>query len=208
MSDFEGLFALFGLMFGLIVAELSLKMADAIDAHRERPVGVLTPALAFLVLTDVTSFWMFLWAARGVLTVNWHTVFGGVLLAIIYFLAASLTFPRTRRDWAHLDDHYWSRKRLVVAGILVVNLAVVATMLTRAIPAWNDWWFYFYFPGYLFALAGLIVSRTRRWNLIFLTGAIGINLISGSDLVPGSHWGQQIGLTFQPHADGSSPRSE
>jgi hypothetical protein len=196
MSDFEGLFALFGLMFGLIVAELSLKMADAIDSHRERPIGILTPALAFLVLTDVTGFWMFLWAARNVLKVNWHTVFGGVLLAIIYFLAASLTFPRTNRDWDHLDQHYWSRKRLVVAGILIVNLAADATMLTRAIPAWNDWWFYFYFPAYLIALAGLAVSRTRRWNLIFLTWAIGINLVSGSDLVPGSHWGQQIGLTY------------
>jgi hypothetical protein len=60
MSDFEGLFALFGLLFGLIVAELALKMADAIDSHRERPIGILTPALAFLVLTDVTSFWLFI----------------------------------------------------------------------------------------------------------------------------------------------------
>src|SRR3954464_8365924 len=60
MSDFEGLFALFGLMFGLIVAELSLKMADAIDSSHERPIGILTPALALLVLTDVTSFWLHL----------------------------------------------------------------------------------------------------------------------------------------------------
>ncbi len=34
MNDFEGLFGLFGIMFGLIVAELSLKMADAIDYTR------------------------------------------------------------------------------------------------------------------------------------------------------------------------------
>lgn len=63
MSDFEGLFGLFSLLFGLIVAELAIKFADAIDSHRERPIGILTPALAFLVLTDVTSFWLFLWAA-------------------------------------------------------------------------------------------------------------------------------------------------
>jgi len=50
-------------MFGLIVAELAIKFADAIDSHRERPVGILTPALALLVLTDVTSFWLFIWTA-------------------------------------------------------------------------------------------------------------------------------------------------
>ncbi len=99
MNDFEGLFALFGIMFGLIVAELSLKMADAIDSHCEQPIGIFTPALAFLVLTDVTSFWLFIWAARNVLKVNWHTVFAGVLLAIVYFLAASLVFPRAKRSW-------------------------------------------------------------------------------------------------------------
>jgi hypothetical protein len=65
MSDFEFLFALFGLLFGLIVAELSLKFADAIDSNRECPIGILTPALAFLLLTDVTSFWLLIWAARG-----------------------------------------------------------------------------------------------------------------------------------------------
>jgi hypothetical protein len=196
MSDFEGLFALFGLMFGLIVAELSLKMADAIDAHRERPIGILTPALAFLVLTDVTSFWLFIWAGRNALKVNWHTVFGGVLLAIVYFLAASLVFPRTNRSWTHLDDHYWSRKRLVAGGILVANLAIDGEMLTRAIPAWNDWLFYFYYVGYLIAVIGLIVSRSRRLDLVFLCWAIAINVGAGSDLLPSSRWGQQIGLSF------------
>lgn len=196
MSDFEGLFALFSVMFGLIVAELSIKMADAIDSHRERPIGFLTPALAFLVLTDVTSFWLFIWAARNALKVNWHTVFAGVLIAVVYFLAASLVFPRTKRDWEHLDDHYWSRKRVVVAGMLFGNLALDGYMLTRAIPHWDDWWFYLYFPGYLVALVALLFTRSQRWDVMLLSWAIFNNLLGGSDLLPGSHWGAQIGLTF------------
>ena len=89
MSDFEFLFALFGLLFGLIVAEVSLKFADAIEAHRVRPIGILTPALALLILTDLTNFWLFLWGSRTVLVVSWRIVFAGVFLAMIYFLAAS-----------------------------------------------------------------------------------------------------------------------
>ena len=37
MSDFEEIFGLLSLMFGLIVAELAIKFADAIDSHGERP---------------------------------------------------------------------------------------------------------------------------------------------------------------------------
>jgi hypothetical protein len=203
MSDFEGLFGLFALMFGLIVAELALKFADAIDSNRERPMGILTPALAFLVLTDVTSFWVFIWACRNVLKVNWHTVFGGVLLAIIYFLAASLVFPRTNGGWTHLDHHYWSRKRLVAGGMLFANVAIIGMMLTRVIPAWNDWWFYFYFGGYLVALAGLVLSRCRRLDYIFLTWAIAINLLAGSNLLPNSQFGKKIGLSFSTEQQGT-----
>ena len=197
MSDFEFLFALFGLLFGLIVAELSLKFADAIDSNHERPMGILTPALAFLVLTDLTNFWLYIWGARNVLRVTWHTVLGGVLFAFVYFLAASLVFPRTNREWSHLDDHYWSRKRIVAGVIFFVNLVVDGLLLTRATPAWNDWWFYFYFGTYIVALAGLTVSRSRRLDLIFLAVAIGNNLASGSDLFPHSQFAHEVGIV--PH---------
>ncbi|HSC19760.1 MAG TPA: hypothetical protein VLC74_12695 [Rhizomicrobium sp.] len=196
MTDFEGLFGLFGLMFGLIVAELAFKFADAIDSNRERPMGILTPALAFLVLTDVTSFWLFIWSARNALTVNWHTVFIGVLVALVYFLAATLVFPRKERGWAHLDDHYWSRKRLVAGGILLANAVVAGMLLTRAIPAWNDWLFYFYFVGYYVAIAGLIVSRSRRVDYVLLAWAISINLLAGLGPLPNSEWGKAVGLSF------------
>lgn len=201
MSDFEYLFALFGLLFGLIVAELSLKLADAIEANRERPMGILTPALAFLVITDLCNFWLFLWGSRGVLVVSWRTVFAGVLLAMIYFLAASLAFPRGTTRCAHLDENYWARKRMVAAGILFVNLVVTGALLTRATPAWDDWWFYFYFPSYLLALGGLTVSRSRRLDVVCLAWALTVNLMGGSDLVH-SEFGRATGIV--PTAAGPS----
>ena len=194
MTDFEFLMALFGLLYALIVAELALKFADAIDLHSERPMGVLTPGLAFLFLTDVTGFWLFVWAARGMLTVAWHTVFSGVFLAMLYLIAASLVFPRDKRAWAHLDEHYWTRKRFVAGAMLTVNLVVDAALLTRRLPAWNDWWFYFYFPGYAAALAGLVLSRSRRLDLLFLTWASFVNLSAGFDLLPNSQFGLFSGL--------------
>ena len=202
MGDFEFLFALFGLLFGLIVAELSIKFADAIDSNHRRPIGILTPALAFLLLTDVTSFWLFIWAVRSVLTVSWPSVFSGVLLAMLYFVAASLVFPRTNRNRTPLDEHYWSRKRVVAAVMLFVNVVATGGMLTRATPAWDDWWFYFYFPSYFLALAGLTCSRSRRLDLFFLAWAIAVNISGGFGLLPNSQFGEEVGLvpTLAPYA--------
>lgn len=194
MSDFEYLFALFGLLFGLIVAQLSLKFAEAINSNSECPMGILTPAFAFLILTDVTNFWLFLWGFRAVLMVSFRTVFAGVILAMVYFLAASLVFPPKTSDLDHLDNHYWSRKRLVAGGILFVNVVATSAMLTRATPQWNDWWFYFYFPSYLVALAGLTLSRSRRLDLVFLAWALTVNLTAGSDLFPHSQFGRELGI--------------
>jgi hypothetical protein len=205
MSDFEGLFGLFGIMFGLIVAELAVKFADAVDSRNERPLGILTPALAFLVLTDITAFWVFIWAVRNALRVNWHTVFGGVIIAIIYFLAATLVFPRTIHAWKHLDDHYWSRKRLVAGGLLFANILIDGLMMVRVMPMWNDWWFYFYFVGYALALTGLLVSRKLWLDYVFLIWAIGINLGVGSDLLPNSQFGKQIGLSFSAQHQSTTP---
>jgi hypothetical protein len=205
MSDFEALFALFGLLFGLIVAEVSLKFADAIESSDVRPMGLLTPALAFLILTDITNFWLFLWGSRAVLVVSWHLVFIGVLLAMVYFLAASLTFPRMRTDITHLDQHYWARKKIVAGGILFVNIVVVGALVTRTTPVWNDWWFYFYFPSYLVALTGLTFSRARWLDLTCLGWALLVNLAGGSDLMPHSQFGRASGW-FPSHVQSSALR--
>ena len=45
--------------------------------------GILTPALAFLLVTDLTNFWLFIWGSRDVLTVSYRIVFAGVLLAMV-----------------------------------------------------------------------------------------------------------------------------
>jgi hypothetical protein len=79
-----------------------------------------------------------------------------------------------------------------------VNLVVVGTLLTRATPAWNDSWFYFYFPSYELALAGLVISRSRRLDF-FLAWALTINLSSATDLFH-SQFGCMIGIVPGQHA--------
>src|SRR6185503_14144339 len=95
MSDFEFLFSVFGLLIGLTFIEVAIKFADAIDAHSRRPVGVLTPLLALFVMIDVAGYWVFAWSVRDLLHVRWRTVFVGLSVALAYYLAASMIFPRS-----------------------------------------------------------------------------------------------------------------
>ena len=192
MTDFEFLFALFGRCLAHFRRMRSVSPTRSISvAKRDR---VHDSFASFLLPTDGTSFCLFIWAVRTVLTVSWPTVFTGDLPAMLYFVAASLVFPRTSRNVACLDDHYWSRKRVIAAVMLFVNLVVLTGMLTRAIPAWNDWWFYFYFPSYFLSLAGLVISRYHQLDLFFLAWAIAVNISGGFSLLPNSQFGEQVGL--------------
>ena len=182
MSDFEFLFSVFGLLIGLTFIEIAVKFADAIDAHSRRPIGVLTPLLAFFVMIDVSGFWLFTWSLRSLLLVRWHIVFIGLAVAMIYYLSASLIFPRSGGEWKNLDDHYWARKRLVIGGVLLIESALMAWQLTRAVPALDDYWFWFYQLPYFIPMAALLFTRSRRADIALFAILIGVQLFSDFDL--------------------------
>jgi CHASE2 domain-containing sensor protein len=89
---------------------------------------------------------------------------------------------------------------------LLANAVVAGMLLTRAIPAWNDWLFYFYFVGYYVAIVGLVVSRSRRLDYIFLAWAISVNLLAGLGPLPNSEWGKAVGLSFSAQPQAARPR--
>ena len=118
-----------------------------------------------------------------------HLFWTAAIFSGACMVAAALWLSRC----AHLDEHYWSHKRFVAAGILFVNIVVTAALLRRATPAWNDWWFYFFFLSYPLALGGLTFSRSRRLDILCLTWALTVNFAAGSDLVH-SEFGKAIGI--------------
>lgn len=211
MTDFEYFFSFFGLLLGLTVAEVLVKFADAIDAHHRRPIGWLTPLLAVFVLFDISGFWMSAWAARDLIVIRWPTFLVALCISIGYFLSASLVFPRSEGDWGSLDEHFWARHRWIAAGIGLVNLITLSMEMTRALPRWNDFWFFFYQVPYYGLLLGLWFVRTKRSAILVLLGLVAYYLMSFSDALPGSNWANKIGLNGSAAAsastsDASAPR--
>jgi len=207
MGDFEFLAGFYGILLGLIVAEVSVKLADAIDSHRRRPIGWLTPMLAVIVLLDVTSFWMWLWSLRDVLEVTWPTTIVSTALGITYFLAAGLVFPRTSEGWTDLDSHYWARKRLVIGALVAIDSFVLARNLLRLLPAWNDVWFFYWQGAYFGPLIALLFTRKRRWDLALLTALMIYWLLGALEMMPDSDWADRLGANGTRAATGeAAPR--
>ena len=205
MTEFEFLFSVFGLLIGLTLVEIAVKFADAIDSHRRRPIGILTPLLAAFVIIDVAGYWLFAWSLRDLLHVRWRTVFIGLTVAMTYYLSASMIFPRSEGEWKNLDEHYWSRKRLVIGGVLLVESATMAWQLTRAVPALDDTWFWIYQLPYFIPMAALLFTRSRRADVLLFAIMIGMQLFSDFDLGPSSKWGHEVGISLNDQASTSAP---
>lgn len=125
MSDFEFIFALFGLLLGLSLAEVLGGLARAIDA-RTRPgstvrIGWLTPLLGAFVLLDLLSFWQAAWFARDVVAVSGHALLAVTAFASAYYFAAHLVFPRSATGQPDFDQHYLRVSRIVI-GIMLALL--------------------------------------------------------------------------------------
>ncbi|MEG3180354.1 hypothetical protein [Sphingomonas sp. LT1P40] len=189
MSEFEFFFSFYGLLLGLTVVEVATKMADAVGARKRIAMGLLTPALAIFVLFDITSFWLWAWAAREWVTVSWGVMFGALALAVSYFLAAALIFPRQADEWASLDDHYWRHKRIVLGGVIFANVVSTAQSLSRHTPTLDDTWFYFWLAIYWVPLIALLFTKSRRADLTLLGIEVAQYIVYVTHLLPHSNWG-------------------
>jgi len=207
MSDFEYFFSFFGLLLGLTVAEVAVRFADAIDAHKHRPIGLLTPLLAVFVLLDISSFWLFTWSARDIIQITWPTIFFALFLAILYFLSAALIFPRSDGAWKNLDEYFWTRKRYVLGGILAANVLLHLLMFTRAVPGIHEYWFFVHKLIYFGPVIWAWKTKKRGAMIAALLLAIGSYGLEYANVLPTSEWGINLGLdgTVSSPASTSAP---
>ena len=171
MDDFSFYLSYYGLILGLSVAQVAGGFLNAIGARHRVKIGWLTPALAVFIFLDITSFWIFAWAIRSSITISWASMYLGLLISIVYFMASGLVFPRKIDEWPDLDDYYWKHKRWVIGGILIPNLISI-TQTTIYHPAKVDAFFLFAQLTYWPPVILLLFSRQRWQDLTLLSIAI------------------------------------
>lgn len=140
MSGFEMVFALFGLLLGLAIAEVLIgfsrtwKARLRAEAAGTAPVriGWLVPLLGLLVITDQTAFWLHAYALRDAIPLTFLSLLA--VLAVIggYYLLATFIFPDDPWAWPDFDDYYLRTSRIVVGGMLLINFALIAAAAALA----------------------------------------------------------------------------
>ena len=126
MSEFEFIFALFGLLLGLSIAELLAGLARAIEARLQPGaairIGWLTPLLGVFVMLDLLSFWISAWVTRDIVAVSGRALLAISFFAGAYYLAARLVFPRDPDATPDFDAHFFRVRRIVLGAMFVLLL--------------------------------------------------------------------------------------
>lgn len=128
MSAFEFFFSFYGLVLGFSVAELVSGFAGLVQNRRKVRFGHLTPFLAVFVAIDIATFWHQAWVILRFAPYNFALLILGLVVASVFFVAASLVFPKDPAEGAVLDDHFWQNRTIVLLCVLAANLVMVAVL--------------------------------------------------------------------------------
>ncbi|RJF93952.1 hypothetical protein [Sphingomonas cavernae] len=186
MTPFEFVFALFGLVLGLSIAEVLGGLARAIKlstasagggrARAALRIGWLTPLFGVLVLVSLTTFWRGAWAFRD----SEAPTLWGLLLTLglsgAYYLAAALVFPDPGKEGRDLDAHFMANRRAAIGAIIACNLAGM-TISAIAAPGMPDAAFWIINLLYLALLAATALAPGKRWSLAGLIVLLGIHAV-------------------------------
>lgn len=173
MSGFDLLFSLLTLLLGLAMAEVLGDLGRVIDRRRKITIGWLTPLLAVVVLFDLTSFWMSAFGYRKLLAANDFSILGVLIFAGCYYLIATLVVPEDIDEVQNLDQHYWQNRRLVIGGIIVLNMTQIPMALKTGLDplSWTT-------IGVFYALLlALFVARGSRANVSCLCLVLSIYIL-------------------------------
>lgn len=135
MTAFELVFALFGMLLGLAIAEVLGGFVRTIKLRRKVRVGLLTPMLGGLVILDQTGLWMVAFDLRDAVPLTYLTLLVVLTMVGGYYLISTQIFPDDPAECPDFDEHYFANNRLVLTAVLVINLMQLAATLFLASPA-------------------------------------------------------------------------
>jgi hypothetical protein len=126
VSAFEFFFSFYGLLLGFSVAELVGGFARMLHERRTVRFGLLTPLLAAFVALDIATFWNQAWVIFRNAPYNYALLILGLVVASVFYVAATLVFPRELKPGEALDEHFWSHRRLVLLCVLAADLTMAS----------------------------------------------------------------------------------
>jgi hypothetical protein len=180
VDSFSYFIVFYSLLLGLALTELLGGFAHMVRAKALKKLEPQTALLALFILVDICSTWVDGWLSLKTVTVDFAGLWAPVLLAICFYLAASVVFPHDEADHERLADYYSERKRFVVALLLAGEMLIHVTYLQvfkerlAHRPAVFWLWTVPYNVAIETAMIALLFVRSRRANVVLL---IALNLL-------------------------------
>jgi hypothetical protein len=183
MDKFSFFFGFYGLILGLAVAELLNGLGALVRAGELRRLGWQTGLLALFVLLLVCATWIDAWDSLRGTTLDFAGLWAPLLIAILYYLAAGVTFPKSPAEWPSLDDYFMKRKRFVFSLMLAAEFVVNYSYRSVLLETFHDhpqkfWeWELPYNLVIKLGFVVLILVKGRRANIVGLVGMILLFLV-------------------------------
>jgi hypothetical protein len=134
--------------------------------------------MAILILICIVTEWIDAWNTMKSVTVDLRGLGVPILLAISYYLAASVVFPHREADHERLADYYQDRRPFIaatlVAAVLLDNITYLHVYKSdfQHRPAIFWLWQLPYNLAIATPLVALLFVRSRRANIVLLTKVI------------------------------------
>jgi hypothetical protein len=174
VDSFTYFVAFYSLILGLGLTELLGGFAHMVRAKALKKLEPQTALLALFILVDICSTWIDSWLALKHVSVDFAGLWAPVLLAICFYLAASVAFPHDEADHERLTDYYRERKRFVVGLLLAGEMLIHVTYLQvfEQRIAHQPELFWLWTVPYNLAIEASMVAimflRSRRANIVLL----------------------------------------
>ncbi|HZC37536.1 MAG TPA: hypothetical protein VE221_02545, partial [Sphingomicrobium sp.] len=133
---------------------------------------------AILIFVLIVATWVDAWNMLQGMTLNFEDLWSPLLLAIFYYLAAAVIFPREREQYPHLHAYFAARKTfvagLLLAGELVDTVAGFPFMKEAHEKRPQLFWAWLvpYNTAIFACFVALLLVRGRRANIALLVALL------------------------------------
>lgn len=178
LDKFGFFFGFYGLILGLAVTELLSGLGALVRAGELKKLGAQTGLLALFVLLVICATWIDAWESLRGVSLDFAGLWAPLVIAILYYLTATIVFPHDPTEWPSMDDYFARRKRSVGLLLLVNEFVVNYSYLPRMqdIYAHDRAEFWHWTVPYNIAIKALflafIFARGKRANIAALIAMI------------------------------------
>tara|TARA_B100000678_G_scaffold214255_1_gene181636 strand:+ start:1025 stop:1594 length:570 start_codon:yes stop_codon:yes gene_type:complete len=137
MSPFDFLAIVIAIPMGLALVEIAQGISTTLRRRHAIKVGLLTPLLSIYLLLIISNAWLSLWRAQEILSVERSTLFFGLLLSVIFYIAASFAVPDSPEDGSDLDDWFLANRKFSLGGTFLL-VTLVEIYLGQRFTTWGE----------------------------------------------------------------------